>query len=196
MKKKLLVDAALLAIFLLDARMTYTAFRQWQDRSFHAKLPCTVNLVSSAFSQNGFMPRELTAQGAEQSPPLAWSGLPEGTRSLALLASDDDAPSPLLRLFTIDHWVLYNIPVTLPELFQGTKAASLKAENISLGRTVTNGPEYVGPNPPFGIHRYRFRLYALSVPRIAIANPDRKALLAAMRGHILAYGELDGYYRK
>jgi hypothetical protein len=104
------------------------------------ELVMALALISPAFSHNGAIPKIYTCQGRDISPVLAWSGLPEGTQSLALIVDDPDAPDPATPKMTWVHWVLYNIPpgasglqeaialdAVLPDLKQPTKAALEKA---------------------------------------------------------------------
>jgi Raf kinase inhibitor-like YbhB/YbcL family protein len=152
-------------------------------------------LTSTAFEHNGPIPATYTCQGKDRSVPLAWSGLPAGTRSLALIVDDPDAPDPAAPKMTWVHWVLYNIPpgttglpgaVPPQELPAGTREGT-----NDWGRT-----GYGGPCPPVGRHRYFFKLYALDVVLPDLGQPDKKRLERAMQGHVLASHELVGTYEK
>ena len=85
----------------------------------------TLTLTSQAFRQNGEIPPQHTCQGADVSPPLAWSGVPANTKSLALIVDDPDAPDPAAPKMTWVHWVLYNIPPTAAGLPEGAAAGGL-----------------------------------------------------------------------
>jgi len=153
-----------------------------------------MNLSSRAFSEKGEIPSVYTCQGKDLSPPLSWSGVPEGTKSLALVLDDPDAPDPAAPKRTYVHWVLYDIPPKAAGLDEGA-SARLPA-GIREGTNDWNRPGYGGPCPPIGRHRYVHKLYALDVvlgDRGALRKAD---LEKAMEGHVLAKAELVGTYQK
>jgi Raf kinase inhibitor-like YbhB/YbcL family protein len=155
----------------------------------------TLTITSKAFAPNGAIPSAYTCEGGDVSPPLAWSGVPAGTKSLALVVDDPDAPDPAAPKTTWVHWVLYDIPPTAAGLAEGIQPAGLPAgtreARNDFGRT-----SYGGPCPPIGRHRYFFKLYALDTT-LAARNPAHKAgLEAAMKGHVLAEATLTGTYQK
>ncbi len=145
--------------------------------------------VSSPVLKSGQpIPDAFTSYGANTSPPLAWRGAPAGTRSLALLLEDPDAPmaSPFV------HWVMWNIPAASHELPAGKAPAGAVEGKMSIGRQ-----GFFGPRPPPGAaHHYHFELFALDGPLDLAAGSDAKALEAAMAGHVLASGELVATYQK
>jgi hypothetical protein len=150
-------------------------------------------ITSSAFSQNGAIPKAYTCEGRDISPPLAWSGIPESARSLLLIVDDPDAPDPRAPRMTWVHWVLYNLPVGisgLPEAVRSLPAGALEGLN-DWKRT-----GYGGPCPPIGRHRYFHKLYALDVVLPDLGRPTGKALEQAMRGHVVAEARLVGTYQK
>lgn len=153
-----------------------------------------LTVTSPDFSQGEPIPKKYTCQGENISPALAWSTPPAGAKSLALLVEDPDAPGGIWV-----HWIAYNIPPTASSLDEGASAAKAAKfnlpENTLQGKSSFNRADYGGPCPPFGIHRYFFRLYALDT---SLNNPgmDKTALLKAIDGHILAKGELMGTYGK
>ena len=120
--------------------------------------------------------------------------MPEGTKSLVLLCTDYDGPAPFLKLLTIDHWVVYNIPADKTLLGKGSTSKSLQAKGISSGKNFKGTLEYKGPKPPIGKHRYFFRLYALSTPELNLTQPTKKEVMEAMKNNVLSYGELVGIY--
>ena len=153
----------------------------------------TLTLTSAAFAHQSEIPPRYTCEGDNLSPPLAWSGLPPGTRSLALIVDDPDAPDPSAPKMTYVHWVLYNLPVTaagLPEAVKALPAGTLEGTN-DWQRT-----GYSGPCPPIGRHRYFHKLYALDTVLPDLAQPTKAKLEQAMAGHILAHTELLGTYQK
>jgi len=154
-----------------------------------------MKLSSSAFTQDADIPALYTCEGRDQSPPLAWSGVPAGTRSLALIVDDPDAPDPAAPKRIWVHWVLYNIPPETTGLGAGVPRANLPAGTRE-GLNDWQREGYGGPCPPIGRHRYFHKLYALDTV-LPVLHPATKATLEkAMQGHILAQDELVGYYRK
>ncbi|QJD28699.1 YbhB/YbcL family Raf kinase inhibitor-like protein [Methylococcus geothermalis] len=150
-------------------------------------------LSSEAFPPNGEIPRKYTCDGGDVSPPLAWSGLPAGTRSLALIVDDPDAPDPKAPKMTWVHWVLYNLPADapgLPEAMQSLPVGTLQGMN-DWKRT-----GYGGPCPPIGRHRYFHKLYALDTVLPDLHRPDKAKLEQAMAGHVLGQAELIGTYQR
>jgi len=186
----------LLSIFVLSVtgRFIYTAIQQKNEFDFHADVSKTITLASTDFIQNGKIPIQFTGNGKELSPELHWNNLPKGTKSLVLLCTDYDGPTPLLKLLTIDHWVVYNIPVDKASLRQGSTSKSLLAEGILSGKNFKGTLDYKGPKPPLGQHRYFFRIYALSTEVLNLTEPTKKEVLAAMKNNVLSYGELVGIY--
>lgn len=152
-------------------------------------------LTSTAFVHDGAIPATYTCQGKDISVPLAWSGLPEGTRSLALIVDDPDAPDPAAPKMTWVHWVLYNVPPGADGLEEAVKASGLPKGTLE-GRNDWGRTGYGGPCPPVGRHRYFFKLYALDVVLPDLGTPDKQHLERAMKGHVLAKHELIGTYAK
>ena len=146
-----------------------------------------LQVFSSAFAEGGSIPPLHTCSGADVSPALEWNGVPEGTRSFALIMEDPDAP-----MGTWIHWLLFDIPGNLRTLAQGTKQVGVTGTN-SFGRL-----GYGGPCPPPGrAHRYYFRLYALSVERLGVQQgAQRKELERAMKGHVLAEAACMGRFHR
>jgi len=152
-------------------------------------------LTSPAFEHSGAIPSVHTCEGRDVSVPLAWSGVPAGTRSLALIVDDPDAPDPSAPKMTWVHWVLYNIPPSVEGLAQGASVDALPKGTLE-GRNDWGRTGYGGPCPPIGRHRYFFKLYALDVLLPELGQPDKKRLERAMQGHVLAKYELIGTYQK
>jgi Raf kinase inhibitor-like YbhB/YbcL family protein len=147
----------------------------------------TLALSSSAFEPGARIPKRHTGEGADVSPPLAWTSLPSGTRELALICDDPDAPRPKPWV----HWVLYGLPTLLGGLKEG-EAAGVEGSN-DFGKV-----GYGGPMPPrgHGVHRYFFRLYALSAKLDSSPGWTKERLLAEMEGRILETAELIGTYER
>ena len=152
-------------------------------------------LSSTAFTAGGAIPEIHTCQGQDLSPALAWSGLPAGTQSLALIVDDPDAPDPAAPKMTWVHWVLYNLPAHAASLPQGVAATALPP-GTRQGLNDWKRTGYGGPCPPIGSHRYFHKLYALDSALPDLHNPTKAALEKAMAGHVLAMAELVGTYRK
>lgn len=155
----------------------------------------TLTLTSQAFRQNGEIPVKFTCQGADVSPPLAWSGVPANTKSLALIVDDPDAPDPAAPKMTWVHWVLYNIPPTATRLADGAAAQALPGGTLE-GINDFKRAAYGGPCPPVGRHRYFHKLYALDTVLPDLKGPSKASLEKAMQGHVLMHAELIGTYRK
>ncbi len=156
--------------------------------------PMSLTITSSAFAANGAIPARFTCEGEDVSPPLAWSGVPAGARSLALIVDDPDAPDPRNPRTTWVHWVAYDIPASatgIPE--------NAGKEGIPGAKTGLNDwkrPGWGGPCPPIGRHRYFFKLFALDTTLGDLGRPGKAQLEKAMTDHVLARGELIGTYQK
>jgi Raf kinase inhibitor-like YbhB/YbcL family protein len=151
-----------------------------------------LKLGSPAFQQNGSIPTVHTCDGANTSPPLKWSDVPEGTKSLALIVDDPDAPDPNAPKRTYVHWVLYDIPPTTSELADDGALPSGARD----GRNDDGKRGYGGPCPPVGRHRYFFKLYALDTMLGDLGTLTKDVLERAMRGHVIADAELVGTYER
>lgn len=153
----------------------------------------TLRMTSSSFEPDGEIPTKHTCEGADLSPALAWSGVPRATRSLAIIVDDPDAPDPRAPRMTWVHWVVYDIPPSVPSLSEGPAQMPAGARE---GRNDWKTAGYRGPCPPVGRHRYFFKLYALDVELPDLGQPDKAALERAMTGHVLAEASLVGTYAK
>lgn len=150
----------------------------------------TIELTSPAFPAGGTIPKPHTGDGTDRSPPLHWSAPPEGTKSLALICDDPDAPRG-----NWVHWVLFNLPATARELDEGVPTTEVLDSGAKQGKTDFGKVGYGGPAPPKGKpHRYFFKLYALDVTLDLPAGATKAQLVEAMKGHILAEGEVMGNY--
>jgi len=151
-------------------------------------------LESSAFVEAGNIPTKYTCEGADTSPPLAWSDAPAGTRSFALIVDDPDAPDPAHPKMTYVHWVAYNIPATVTALAEGAGKGAMPAGTAE-GVNDWKKAEFGGPCPPIGRHRYFFKLHALDTT-LDLSRPTKPDLENAMKGHVLGKAELMGTYQK
>ena len=153
-----------------------------------------MHLRSSAFVGGGAIPVRCTCEGDDVSPPLAWSGAPDGTRTFALVVDDPDAPDPRAPKMTWVHWVLYNVPASVTSLAEG--ASQRLPPGTLEGRNDWKRTGYGGPCPPVGRHRYFHKLYALDAELPDLREPTKAKLETAMKGHVLAQAELVGTYEK
>jgi Raf kinase inhibitor-like YbhB/YbcL family protein len=149
-----------------------------------------MRLTSIAFSHGGEIPKKYTQDGADVSPPLAWNDVPPGTRSLALVVDDPDAPDPAAPKRTWVHWVVTDLPPESHGLPEG--AARVPGR---IGLNDWQHASWDGPAPPKGRHRYVFKLYALDRP-LGLEHPTKADVERAMRGHVLAETTLIGTYQK
>ncbi|MGR3302347.1 MAG: YbhB/YbcL family Raf kinase inhibitor-like protein [Candidatus Scalindua sp.] len=150
-----------------------------------------LEIKSAAFGEGDLIPKQFTCDGADVSPPLSWSQSPEGTRSLVLICDDPDAP-----MGTWVHWVLYGLSPDTLEI----------SENIPDDKELLGGAKhgindfrkygYGGPCPPGGTHRYFFRLYAVDTEVDLDPGATKGEVLEAIKGHVLAEGQLMGRYRR
>ncbi len=151
----------------------------------------TIKLTSTAFDEGGMIPSQYTCDGQNVSPPLAWSDLPEGTKTLALICDDPDAPRG-----TWVHWVVYQIPASERGLPENLPARETLDGGARQGTNDFKKPGYGGPCPPSGTHRYFFKLYALDASLDLASGATKDQLLKATEGHVLAHGQLIGRYAR
>jgi len=143
-----------------------------------------LKVSSTAFANNSAIPMKYSCEGEEISPPLSISDVPAGTKSLAVIVHDPDAP----KAGGFTHWVVWNISVTdrLPENYKDAEQ----------GLNGAGEPGYKGMCPPTGTHHYHFMVYALDTRLSIDAKTDKAGLEKSMQGHVLAQGELVGLYKK
>lgn len=146
-----------------------------------------LRITSPAFEGNTRIPERHTADGADVSPPLEWTGAPHGTQAFALVVHDPDAP--LVDGFT--HWVLYGIPASVTSLSEGSGQHT--AGTNSFGNQGYNGP---APPPGHGVHRYYFWVYALDSDLQLEAGLDRRALFSRIEDHVLEQARMMGTYQR
>jgi len=158
-------------------------------------MPKPLVLTSPRFKDGDLIPIAYTGEGDDLSPPLQWANPPAGTKSLALIVEDPDAPDPQNPQMTWCHWLVYNIPPRTQALPEGANP-DVFPPGVLQGMNDFNRQNYGGPMPPVGRHRYYFRLYALDTLLPDLDRPTRLELLEAMDGHILGEAELIGLYQK
>jgi Raf kinase inhibitor-like YbhB/YbcL family protein len=145
----------------------------------------SMKITSSAFQQGGNIPSKFTCDGTDTNPPLQITGVPPEAKSLVLIVDDPDAPS---GLFT--HWVVWNISPQTATIAEGSAPKGVHGTN-DFGKS-----GYGPPCPPSGAHRYYFRVFALDRELALPAGAKRSQLDAAMKGHVIAQGELMGRYSR
>jgi Raf kinase inhibitor-like YbhB/YbcL family protein len=152
----------------------------------------TILVSSSAFVEEGLIPAKYTCEGEDISPPLRWSQPPPGTRSIALICDDPDAPGGAWV-----HWVLYGLPPSVTELPEAIPTKEILPSGARQGINDFKRIGYGGPCPPPGApHRYFFRVYALGSEIDLPSGATKEDLLGAMQGQILAEGRLMGKYKR
>jgi Raf kinase inhibitor-like YbhB/YbcL family protein len=151
----------------------------------------SLGLTSPAFQQGSPIPVAYSCRGRDVSPALIWGEPPAGTKSLALIMDDPDAP-----MGTWVHWVIYNIPASARGLPEAVPAGPQLKDGSLQGKNSGGQNGYNGPCPPSGTHRYFFKLYALDTALTLSSGASKDQLLKAMQGHILAQAELMGTFSK
>ena len=144
-----------------------------------------MKITSSAFQEGGSIPSKFSFDGADTSPPLQISDVPSAAKSLVLIVDDPDAPS---GLFT--HWTVWNIPPQTSSIAEGSTPNGVQGTS-DFGKS-----GYGGPCPPSGTHRYYFKIFALDRELDLPSGAKRGQLDAAMKGHVIAQGELMGRYSR
>jgi Raf kinase inhibitor-like YbhB/YbcL family protein len=145
----------------------------------------TMKITSSAFHEGANIPSKFTCDGSDTSPPLQIAGVPSGAKSLVLIVDDPDAPG---GLFT--HWLVWNIPPQTGSIAEGSAPQGVQGAN-DFGKS-----GYRGPCPPPGTHRYSFKIFALDRELELRSGAKRSQVDAAMKGHVIARGELVGRYAR
>jgi len=157
-----------------------------------ARMGGRIMVTSPAFSSGKTLDEKYTQNGANMSPPLAWTKGPVGTRSYVVLAEDSgvNRPEPIV------HWIVYNIPSSVLRLSQEMPPGATLEDGALQGKNVAGSTSYVGPKPPAGqTHPYHFQVFALNTTLdIDPANADRATLINAMKGRVLAVGDVVGNY--
>ena len=144
-----------------------------------------MKVTSSAFHEGANIPSKFTCDGSDTSPPLQIAGVLSGAKSLVLIVDDPDAPG---GLFT--HWLVWNIPPQTGSIAEGSAPKGVQGAN-DFGKS-----GYRGPCPPPGTHRYSFKIFALDRELELGSGAKRSQVDAAMKGHVIAQGELVGRYAR
>jgi Raf kinase inhibitor-like YbhB/YbcL family protein len=192
MRRSIFYSLLLISVILASCSSSTTTTAQpsatsiSESESTATEATMSLTLTSDAFANGQSIPAKYSCVGKNISPALAWNEPPAGTQSFALIVDDPDAPAG-----TWVHWVLFNIPVSTLSLDE-----SMDTSAMSAGRNSSGKMSYDGPCPPSGTHRYFFKLYALDSTLSLSPGATKEQLLAAMKGHILAQGELMGTFSK
>lgn len=150
----------------------------------------TFEISSPAFKSGETIPTKFTGDGEDISPALAWTDPPQGTKSFALICDDPDAP-----MGTWTHWVIYNIPSDSAELPENVPPKKDLPGGIKQGLNTWRRIGYGGPDPPPGkLHRYFFKIYALSGAIGIPAGTDKAGLLRTIGNRVLGQAEFYGTY--
>jgi Raf kinase inhibitor-like YbhB/YbcL family protein len=152
-----------------------------------------MQISSKVFAEGKAIPKEYTGDGKDASPPLQWTAAPAGTKSLALICDDPDAP----RAEPWVHWVIYDLPGTALDLPEGVPTTGSLSSGAKQGRNDFGNTGYGGPAPPRGKpHRYFFKLFALDAMLNLKEGATKKQVEEAMKVHVLAEGQLMGTYQR
>lgn len=150
-----------------------------------------IRLSSSAFGDGGMIPVKNTCDGANTSPSLRWTEVPSNTESIALLMEDPDAPGG-----NFVHWIIYNLPPGMKEIPENAPKEPILDNDAQQGTNSFVKIGYSGPCPPRGTHRYYYRIYALDQSLSLESGATEREFRDAIKGHILADGELMGRYER
>lgn len=158
----------------------------------------TIQITSPAFNDGEPIPQKYTGEGPDVSPPLNWTGIPEGTKELVLICDDPDAPTNEPWV----HWVIYKLPADIKGLKEGVPRKTRLTDPQGALQGKNSWPSgqnigYRGPMPPRGpAHRYYFKLYALEAKLAVEPGMEKKSILQEIQDHILATGQLMGTYKR
>ena len=184
--------ASIIAVFALTASAGAASAASTAGLAINdpgLKAAKTLKVTSPKIPSGGAIPDQYSSYGQSVSPPLSWGKGPYGTRTFAIVLEDPDAPMPTPFV----HWVLWNISATVDHAEEGAAPAGAQEGKLMF----VNKTGYFGPRPPDGpAHHYHFQVFALDRPLDLKQGADRAALVAAMKGHVLASGELVATYQK
>lgn len=156
-------------------------------------MPLTIS--SPALTDGGAVPARFTCDGDQVAPPIMWSQVPPGTRSLVLVVHDPDAPDPAAPKRDFTHWVVYDLPPAAERIAEDATRGALP-DPAREGKNDEGSTGYTGPCPPVGRHRYFFRLSALDAMLGDLGAPTRQEVERAMEGHVLETAELVATYER
>ena len=188
------LSCAVAAPVVLAAEKSPTGEPKAAVTMLHAKNGAKLTVTSTSFANNGVLAEAYTQNGQNKSPALSWTSGPADTQSYVVLAED----TGVKRAEPIDHWVIYDIPANttmLPEGL-GVEAKLVSPMGAMQGKNIANKVGYIGPKPPAGeTHPYHFEVFALDKKLDLLPDKtNRNAVVSAMKGHVLAQGEMIGQY--
>jgi len=182
---KKIVMIIIIVLILIGGILSY--FQLSRPSSKNGVQPMeNLKLSSPAFQENTEIPGKYTCKGENINPALNITGIPKGTKTLALIVDDPDAPRG-----TWVHWVVWNIPAETKTITEDNVPSGARQ-----GLNNFNRQEYGGPCPPSGTHRYMFKLYALDAALVLKENSKKEDVEKAMQGHLLAQARLMGLYTR
>jgi Raf kinase inhibitor-like YbhB/YbcL family protein len=155
------------------------------------KTPQSLHVESPAFGANGSIPLQYTADGENTAPELTWGAVPEGTKSIAIIVEDPDVPDPNHPISTFTHLIVTGVPPEMRSLDAGEELPP----GAAFGSNDHGERGWFGPKPPIGRHRYFFKVFALDT-HLAAPGIRRLDFIGAIKGHVLAQGELVGTYER
>ena len=185
--RRITVCLVILALILVGAILLFRRHGRADIAEGHNQR--LISVETSSFSSGDNIPQRFTCDGAGLSPEIHWPSPPTGTRSLAIVMDDPDAPLGFV------HWLVYDIPVEAHEIAEGASSQAGLPPGAVEGINSSDTVGYTGPCPPGAKpHHYIFRLYALDVPLSLPSGKNKKQLAAAVKDHVIAEGQLTGLY--
>lgn len=181
--KGLCVIVTLIIVFVFYKRM---------NACDYVKAQVNLDVTSSAFEDGGMIPKKYTGKGEDISPPIKLEAIDKKAKTIAIVMDDLDNP-----LGMYNHWVIWNIPASFSDIPEGISKEKIVK---SLGNAVQGKSDYGskhyyrGPKPPFGTHKYVFKVYVLDIILDLNENSGKAELQRTIEGHILQYGTLTGYF--
>lgn len=150
-----------------------------------------IHITSPVFEDGGIIPKKYTCDDLDMSPPIEWSNVPEGTKTISIVCDDPDAP-----MKTWIHWIIFNIPGDVTGLPENVPPEKELENGAKQGMNDFHKVGYGGPCPPSGTHRYFFKIYALDITLDLPAGVSKSHLMIAMEGHVISESHLMGTYTR
>ena len=185
MRKIAIITLILITVLVLFLIMKKNSIKIEPVANQGQSVISNMKISSSAFQNNDSIPSKYTCDGSDIIPPLNFSDIPAGTKSLTLIMDDPDAPSG-----TWDHWIVFNMSPDTKEIKEGIEPVGLH------GLTSSKELLYGGPCPPDKEHRYFFKLYALDTVLNLSEGSTKREIESSMQGHIIEQAELMGKYNR
>ncbi len=186
MKDKKYIYLLLIFLIIYFFTLRHNKFNSLKDKQMNDK----IIIKSTAFIEGGMIPAKYTCKGGDVSPQLSWENAPKETKSLAIIMDDPDAPSG-----DFVHWVIFDIPLEFKAIGEGFPKQNILPNGITQGINDFGRIGYGGPCPP-ALHRYFFKIYALDIELKLEPGIAKGDLEKAMKGHIIAQGQIIGKFQK